>query len=1103
MAHEWILYIDSDATVLRATRNLLSRYDLFQLREDTGWMTDTLIDHGVTGYDDGLGALNAHQVMWISPSVVKAGKDGDDEAFGNSLGAELGAARHLDLATTQLPKDAPVLLFPVNTEETHWSLLVFSAATRAFVHYDSLGESNAGAARALIQKLHAKGYLSRALDFTTSADVERQEDGYNCGLYVIQFARALMRAGQTLSANPLGLITSASCDLLRGQMLRALEPLFPPAPLAQPPPPLGGESSARKERKPPEPTKKSDSDVILKKSLMSTKSSRKKKLKTALLLATNNDRDFTKCFIHTSPSALTVINGERAESLMTLVDEGRTLWEVLGESSSVPSPRKPKGGGFVSKYSTYVEKGGFTLEPRLHPDTSEAIQTDRTQSLLKRVPAEGFQPTFFQFQRQDMNTLLAHYEQNVPDFHHNHQHIARSLILGMAMANFYLRHGQPRFLPGDTRPESLRTKPANDDGQRDEALARMPEPELDEVDISAIAYGIGMHDCARASSGKDVWEHESARNCFYYLRESGYGNEYAAYVARMIVKNEQNDDERKEKPKPPEEKGVSVAKVLTVSKVDSRSAKKGDAKNTARTDEPKPPRLGDLNEQIVHDADTLEIHRVLNNKKFLPERLLFLTDERLDRVKLAEGRKQEFREQLIADAAWFVHITEKIAVPPEDGDDGKPGGPGRVHFEEGLKSFRGVTKQFCGYFEAHESVLIEAIVQKPRSFPFFYQYYFHACFDPKDAQFLKLTPEERLVLVRARINTIERVTRDHALATEALTAFNATGSTDYTVENFGRDLVQFQLTANLNCDDLEKVIDAVDRGTKLPAHLAQYWEIFFKTGKQRVGASTDSVPRDNAERFKVQYQTPCESPGFDRARRPKYAAINLAQTTSGACPKYGDAAYILKPHLWRRITLTHNDTFSVGVFPDDLCTPTHPFTLLKQISGLRFQEDHLKLYAAGRGQNDGLRRAAQKKAAIPYIEAHIHGLVEWAHDVEEIRISVNPASRDAYKSEEKVWDWGAFDAKLLAFAQLWATDERPGGIPVRYVSDESFEVFATRDDAMKQQNPLGARTVTGKLSGAQHHKAPPKPKLPVSDSKPPDSKPPDSKLPSSEAESTL
>ncbi|NVJ24837.1 MULTISPECIES: DUF3626 domain-containing protein [Myxococcus] len=1096
MAHEWILYLDSDATVLRETQNLLSLYDLFQLREDTGWMTDTLIDFGVSAHDDGLGPLNAHQVLWISPSVVKAGKDGDDEAFDNSLGAELGAPSHLDLPDTALPNGAPLLLFPVNTEETHWSLLVFSAASRTFVHYDSLGESNAGAAQALIRKLRARGYLSRELDFTTSADVERQVDGYNCGLYVVQFARALMRAGLLLSAEQLRAITSASCDLLRGQMLLALEPRFPPAPLAQPPPPLVGDPSARKERKRPEPKKKSDSDVILKKSALSTKRGRKSKVKTALLLATNNDRDFTKCFIHTSPSALTVINGERAESLMTLVDEARTLWEVLGESSSVPSPRKPKGGGFVSKYSTYVDKGGFTLEPKLHPDTSDAVMTDRAQNVLKRVPAEGYQPTFFQFQRQDLNTLLAHYEKNVPDFHHNHQHIARSLILGMAMANFYLRHGQPRFLPGDTRPESLRTRPGNEDGQRDAALALMPEPDSDEVDISAIAYGIGMHDCARASSGKDVWEHESARNCFYFLRESGYGNEYAAYVARMIVKNEQNDDERKEKPKPPEEKEPSVPKVITVSKVDSRSAKKGDAKNTTRTDEPKPPRQGDLNEQIVHDADTLEIHRVLNGKKFLSERLLFLNDERLDKVKLEKGRKQEFREQLIADAAWFVHITEKIAVPPEDGVDGKPGGPGRMHFEEKLKSIRDVTKQFGGYFEAHESVLIEAIVQKPRAFPFFYQYYFHACFDPKDAQFLNLTPEERLVLVRARINTIERLSRDHALATEALATFNTTGSTDYTVENFGRDLVQFQLTANLNCDDLVKVIDAVDTGKKEPAHLSQYWEIFFKTGKQRVGASTDSVPRDNAERFKVQYQTPCETKGFDRARRPKYAAINLAKTTSGACPKYGDAAYILKPHLWRRITLTHNDTFSVGVFPDDLCTPTHPFTLMKQISGLRFQEDHLKLYAAGRGQNDGLRKAAQKKAAIPYIEAHIHGLVEWAHDVEEIRISVNPASREAYKSKEKVWDWEAFDAKLLAFAQLWATDERPGGIPVRYVSDDSFEVFATREDAMKQQNPLGAQTLTGKLASAQHHKAPPKPKPSKTGAKPLDSKPPSSEAPS-------
>src|SRR5207248_2909659 len=91
---------------------------------------------------------------------------GNDEAFRNTLGgvSALGPfVAHLDSAlVTILPKDANVILFPVNRDNIHWSLLAFYKDGRTFVHYDSLA-SNGPAATKLVRRLAQMGYLSREL----------------------------------------------------------------------------------------------------------------------------------------------------------------------------------------------------------------------------------------------------------------------------------------------------------------------------------------------------------------------------------------------------------------------------------------------------------------------------------------------------------------------------------------------------------------------------------------------------------------------------------------------------------------------------------------------------------------------------------------------------------------------------------------------------------------------------------------------------------------------------------------------------------------------------------------------------------------------------
>ncbi|KIG15452.1 Phospholipase C 4 precursor [Enhygromyxa salina] len=220
---------------------VLSRADLDVLCTDHSWLTDALINYGVeecTASGPALTDLH-HNVLWIRPALVKAGMEGGDDAFDAGLGAAIGWAGGdnpkpvLDTAPA-LTRGATVILFPVNTGDTHWSLLAFykgaDSAHCEFVHYDSLQPANTGAAAMMVTKLQARGFLSRGFVIANEAAVVRQDDGYNCGAFVIQFARLIMSLGAKPGADQLGGVTSHSSEEMRIAMLLALVPLVAPAP---------------------------------------------------------------------------------------------------------------------------------------------------------------------------------------------------------------------------------------------------------------------------------------------------------------------------------------------------------------------------------------------------------------------------------------------------------------------------------------------------------------------------------------------------------------------------------------------------------------------------------------------------------------------------------------------------------------------------------------------------------------------------------------------------------------------------------------------------------------------------------------------------------
>jgi sentrin-specific protease 8 len=91
-------------------------------------------------------------------------------------------------------------LFPVNDndiniygqgEGKHWSLLVFDnrGDCPRCIHHDSLGSANSSAARCLADAI--RKLVPNTQEDVIEADTPRQENGFDCAIYVMAMARSI------------------------------------------------------------------------------------------------------------------------------------------------------------------------------------------------------------------------------------------------------------------------------------------------------------------------------------------------------------------------------------------------------------------------------------------------------------------------------------------------------------------------------------------------------------------------------------------------------------------------------------------------------------------------------------------------------------------------------------------------------------------------------------------------------------------------------------------------------------------------------------------------------------------------------------------------
>ena len=129
------------------------------------------------------------------------------------------------------------------------------------------------------------------------------------------------------------------------------------------------------------------------------------------------------------------------------------------------------------------------------------------------------------------------------------------------------------------------------------------------LDIDKSFYAILFHDSRRENNGEDLWEPQSAGECFTFLKQNGYSQEYAFQTSKMILK---------------------VNDTL-------------------------------MEEQILYDVDVLDYNRFF----YLPEERHLFEDFRLKFAGPNDIKGQidlEAREKIILLAQQFVKFCETIPV---------------------------------------------------------------------------------------------------------------------------------------------------------------------------------------------------------------------------------------------------------------------------------------------------------------------------------------------------------------------------------------------------------------------------------------------------------
>ncbi|XP_068597943.1 sentrin-specific protease 8 [Brachionichthys hirsutus] len=217
-----------DPVVLSYQDSLLRCSDV-SLLEGPYWLNDQVIGFAFEYFAAGRFRVLGTSIIFICPQVTQFIKC-------SSCPDELGVfLEPLDLASRRWI----VLAVNDNSSQTsggsHWSLLVYHQKTNRFAHYDSQCGVNSLHARRIATKLGPFLGAERMALFVEEP-CPSQQNGYDCGMYVICIAEALCEKARLDDTPrlPLQMITPAYISEKRAEWCRLIQSLSQSSPLSFP-----------------------------------------------------------------------------------------------------------------------------------------------------------------------------------------------------------------------------------------------------------------------------------------------------------------------------------------------------------------------------------------------------------------------------------------------------------------------------------------------------------------------------------------------------------------------------------------------------------------------------------------------------------------------------------------------------------------------------------------------------------------------------------------------------------------------------------------------------------------------------------------------------
>ncbi|XP_033746441.1 sentrin-specific protease 8-like [Pecten maximus] len=173
---------DGDNDIVLSFNDSLLRKSDLQLLEGEHWLNDKLIGFCFEYFEREKFSHSADKLCLISPDVtqfIKLSPAEEVRIFLEPLNLKVKEYVFMPVNDNSNPEDAG---------GTHWSLLVYIRCRQEFRHYDSCGSANKEIAKQLAYKIQPFVLAPRGRMKVIEADSPQQQNGYDCGLYVIATA---------------------------------------------------------------------------------------------------------------------------------------------------------------------------------------------------------------------------------------------------------------------------------------------------------------------------------------------------------------------------------------------------------------------------------------------------------------------------------------------------------------------------------------------------------------------------------------------------------------------------------------------------------------------------------------------------------------------------------------------------------------------------------------------------------------------------------------------------------------------------------------------------------------------------------------------------